>query len=171
MALFGRRPRPPAELIRLLESDERVVAFADAVGGGIVMATSRGLWWPFPTGPRRMGWHLIDKAVWRDGVLTVIEADVVNDLLLVDRPPVSAQLQAPRNLPATVRKRVQSSVVRSEVGLVAGGAARFVGRRVPGVNGVSWWARLEPGTPDSPGVRSAVAARIAALHAAWKAAD
>ena len=70
-----------------------------------------------------------------------------------------------------MRKRVQNSVVRSEIAAVPGGAARFVARRVPGINGISWWARLQAGTPDSPVVRAAVSARIAALEAAWNAAD
>jgi hypothetical protein len=171
MALLSRRGRPPVEMTQLLDADERMVSFADTADGAVVVATSRGLWWPFPSGPRRIGWHLIDKAVWRDGVLTVTEAEVVNELLLVERDPVSLALEVPRNLPPTVRKRVQNSVMRSELAAVPGGAARFVARRVPGINGISWWARLQADTPDSPVVRAAVSARIAALEAAWNAAD
>ena len=37
-----------------LDRDERVVSFAD-VEGGVVVATPRGLWWPFPGGMRRIG--------------------------------------------------------------------------------------------------------------------
>jgi hypothetical protein len=169
MGLLGRRAQPPASATDLLEPDERLVSFADATGGAVVMATSQGLWWPLPE-PRRVGWHLIDKAVWRDGVLSVIEADVVDDLLLVDRPPVALALDVPRDLPPTVRKRVQGTMIRSELGAVPGGAARFVGRRVPGRDGVIWWARLEPGTPDDPVVRDAVAVRLDALRSAWAAA-
>jgi hypothetical protein len=169
MALLTRRARPPAPAATWLEPDERLVSFADAAGGQTVMATSRGLWWPVPH-PRRLGWHLIDKAVWRDGVLAVTEAEVVDDLLLVDRHPVALALDVPRDLPPTVRKRVQSTVIRSELAAVPGGAARFVGRRVPGRDGVAWWARLEPGTPDDPVVRDAVAQRLEALRSAWAAA-
>ena len=171
MALLSRRKRPPVEVTQLLDGDERVVSFADTVDGAVVVATSRGLWWPVPSGPRRLGWHLIDKAVWRDGVLSVTEAEVVDELLLVEREPLALALEVPRNLPPTVRKRVQNSVVRSEIAAVPGGAARFVARRVPGINGISWWARLQAGTPDSPVVRAAVSARIAALEAVWNAAD
>jgi hypothetical protein len=167
MALFRRRREtPPA--IDGLEPDERVLSWADTADGSVVAATPRGLWWP---GPRRIGWERIDKAIWRDGVLTVIEADVVEDLLLVDRPPVSAQLAQPRDLPPTVRKRVEANIVRTELLAVPGGAVRFVARRVPGVDGLTWWAHLEDRTPDTPAVRSAIAARLGLLRAAGEARD
>jgi hypothetical protein len=83
--------------------------------------------------------------------------------LLVDRPAVRVELVTPRDLPPTIRRRVESNVVRSEVHPVAGGSARFVARRVPGRDGVVWWARLEPGTRDSGEVRAQVARRIELL--------
>ena len=159
MALFHRRERPP--VIPGLDKGERIVSWADTADGDVVAATPTGLWWP---GPRRILWHLIDKAVWRDGMLTVTEADVVDDLLLVDREPVSVQLATPRDLPPTVRKRVEANIVRTELVSVPGGAVRFVARRQPGQDGVNWWAHLEPGTHDSSTIRSAVAARLAILR-------
>jgi hypothetical protein len=159
MALFGRREKPPA--IPGAEANERVVSWADTPDGDVVAATPLGLWWP---GGRRIGWQFVNKAVWRDGVLTVIEADVVDDLLLVDRAPVSVPLAKPRDLPPTVRKRVESNIVRTELLAVPGGAVRFVARRKPGVDGVAWWAHLEDGTADTPTVRSSIAARLAILR-------
>lgn len=167
MRLFGRRDMPPADVLALLERDERVVSWADTAAGGVVLATPRGLWWPDASGPRLIGWQFVDKAVWRDGVLSVIQADVVDEMLLVDRAPVHAELTTPRDLPPTVRKRVEANVVKSEVLGVVGGQARFVGRRVPGRDGVSWYARIEPGTVDSPQIRSAISARLAILRAEW----
>src|SRR3954451_9902576 len=99
MALLRRREQPPA--IPGLEPDERIVSWADTVDGDVVAVTPLGLWWP---GGRGIGWQFVNKAVWRGGVLAVIEADVVDDLLLVDRPPVSVALRKPRDLPPTVRK-------------------------------------------------------------------
>ena len=124
MPWLSRRAQPPASVMQQLDRDERVVSFAD-VEGGVVVATPRGLWWPFPGGMRRIGWERVDKAVWDDGRLTVIEADLIDDLLLVDRPPISARVVTPRDLPPTVRKRVESSVVRSEVYPVPGGSGPF----------------------------------------------
>jgi hypothetical protein len=143
-----------------------VVSFAD-VAGGVVVATPRGIWWPFPDGTRRIGWEVVDKAVWHEGWLTVTEADVVDEILLVDRRPVSVEVVAPRDLPPTVRKRVESSVVRSEIHPVPGGAARFVARRIPGRDGVTWWARLERGTRDTPDARADIRRRIEQLRAAY----
>lgn len=163
MRLLRRRERPPSW--PGLESDERVVSWADTVDGAVVAATPRGLWWPTEQGPRRIGWQHVDRAVWRDGVLSVVEADVVDDELLVDRPVVVARLAVPRDLPPTVRKRVEANIVATELVTVAGGAVRFVGRRQPGHDGVTWWAHLEPGTPADDAVRSAVRARLAILRA------
>lgn len=167
MALFSRRETPPADVLAQLPKGERVLSWADAAPGGVVLATPAGLWWPDGEGQRLIGWQFVDKAVWRDGVLTVVEAEVSEDLLLLDRPPLALELSRPRDLPPTVRKRVEANVVRSELHPVAGGAARLVARRVPGRDGVVWWARLEGGLGDSPIVRAEVRARLDALRAAW----
>jgi hypothetical protein len=164
MALFHRRERPPAELLALLGEGERIVSWADTSVGTFVIATSLGLWWPFLGGPRRIPWQHVDKVVWRDGVLTVTEADVLDDALLVDRLPISAVLATPRDLPPVVRKRVESNIVKTELLSVGGGAVRFVARRRPGHDGVAWWARIEPGTPDTERLRAAIHARLAILR-------
>ncbi|HEY7048092.1 MAG TPA: hypothetical protein VH373_12800 [Jatrophihabitantaceae bacterium] len=166
--IFHRRERLPAELVALLDQDERVVAWGRS-DEAVVAASNRGLWVPDGGTFRRIGWELVDKAVWRDGVLTVIEAELVDDLLLRDRPPIYLPLTEPRDLPPTVRRRVEASVVRSEVLPISGGAARFVARRVPGRDGVNWWARLEPGTRDSATTRASVRARCDQLMAGWQA--
>jgi hypothetical protein len=165
MSLFTRRERPPDEIVGRLGADERVVSWADTADGQVVVATPYGVWWPDPAGPRRIAWQFIDKAVWRDGALTLVEADLVDDLLLVDRAPVTAVLSRPRDLPPTIRKRIEANIVRSELLTIGGGGVRFVGRRLPGRDGVSWWARLEPGTRDSERVRAAITARLAILRA------
>jgi hypothetical protein len=158
--LFRRREQPP--VLPGLEKDERVVSWADTADGAVVAATPLGLWWP---GPRRIGWQFVNKAIWRDGQLTVIEADLVDDLLLVDRAPVSVALSVPRDLPPTVRRRVEGNIVKTELLSVPGGAVRFVARRLPGRDAATWWAHLEDGTADTPTVRSAIAARLAILRA------
>ena len=160
MALFTRRERPPA--LPGLADGERIVSWADTADGDVVAATPLGLWWP---GARRIAWQHVNKATWRDGVLAVIEADEVDDLLLVDRAPVSVALSVPRDLPPTVRKRVEGNIVSRELLAVPGGSVRFVGRRVPGEDGVRWWAHLQPGTADTPDLRSAIAARLEILRA------
>jgi len=163
---FRRREQPPA--IDGLAADERVVSWADTADGGVVAATALGLWWP---GRRRIGWERVNKATWPDGVLTVVDAEVVDDLLLVDRAPVSATLTVPRDLPPTVRKRVEGNIVQRELLAVPGGSVRFVARRQPGRDGVTWWAHLEAGTADTTALRSAVAARLARLRADQRVSD
>lgn len=167
MALFQRRAAPPADAMAALPKGERVVSWACADSGDVVLATQRGLWWPDADGLRMIGWEHVDKATWRDGRLTVIQADVVDDLLLIDRVAQSVELSTPRDLPAAVRKRVESNVVRSELRAVGGGLARFVARRIPGRDGVVWWVRLEGGLVDSAQVRVQIDAARAVLQAQW----
>lgn len=164
MALFGRRERPPQALTRRLGRTERVLSWADTEDGATVLATPRGLYWPADDDARFIPWERVDKVVWRDNWLSVVEADVVDDALLVDRPAVSVKIATPRDLPPTVRKRVEGNIVRTELLTVEGGAVRFVARKQPGRDGVTWWARLEPGTRDTARVRAAVTARLAVLR-------
>lgn len=168
MGLFHRRDAPPAVALAKLDGDERVVSWGDTAVGHVVLATQRGLWWPHGEDLRLIGWQHISKAVWRDGVLAVVEADVVDDMMMIDRAAVTVELSVPRNLPPTVRARVEANIVRSEVAAVAGGAARFVARKVPGEDGLRWWVRLDTGTPDTAQLRSALAARLAALRAEFE---
>ena len=52
MAIFGRRQKPPADLVARLGRDERILSWADTTDGGVVAATQYGLWWPFEDGTR-----------------------------------------------------------------------------------------------------------------------
>jgi hypothetical protein len=168
MRLFQRRETPPSDALAHLPRDERVVSWADLADGSVVLASPSGLWWPDGDQHQLIAWPHIIKAVWRDGRLTVFEADIVDDLLLVDREPVVADLAVPRDLPPVIRKRIETNVVHSQVHPVPGGSARFVARRVPGQDGLRWWARLDDGTPDGAQVRAAVAQQrdlLAAQHA------
>jgi hypothetical protein len=166
-----RRDRPPAAALAVLEPGERVVSWADTDDGGVVLATPRGVWWPDGNALRLIGWQYISKAVWRDDVLTVTEGDVDNGIIR-DRSPVSVRLVVPRDLPPAIRKRVEQNVVSTEVVPVGvGGAVRFVGRRLPGADGVAWWARLEAGTPETAEVLAAVRARLVRLDEQFRAAQ
>lgn len=158
---------PPEEFLDVLQSDERVVSWADTADGAVV-ATQRGLWWPDDAGPRLIGWQSVSRATWRNDILTVTEADLVDDLLMVDRLPVRAVLTVPRDLPPTVKKRVEANIVHSEQVSIGGGTARLVGRRLPGEDGLRWWARLEGGARDDESVRLALSARLARLQDDWQ---
>jgi hypothetical protein len=164
MRLFSR-DRPPADALALLDTGERVASWADTADGAVVMATPLGLWWPFPSGLRRIGWQHVSKATWRDGVMSVVEGEVV-DGLVEDRPAVAVTLSTPRDLPIAVRKRVQQNFLKNELVSVSGGAVRFVQRRVPGADRSEWSARPEPGTRLTPETRAAVQARLELLRGA-----
>lgn len=154
--LFADR-RPPPDVTGALDRDERVISWATTEDGGTVLATRLGLWLPEPDGPpRRIRWHLVDKAIWRDGALTVVAAADAGGGVLVELPPRSVQLAEPRDLPPTVRARVERSIgYTRHHRLAPSGGVRVVGRRVAGVDGLSWQLVFDPGTDrDDPLLRA-----------------
>ena len=151
MSIFRRRPKLPADRRPSLEADERVLSWAyvgSEPGGPVAVATNRGLW-P-PDGPR-LGWHEIHKAAWSGRELRVTPAEVaeVRDdyAVLVDAPVVSWLLLDPNELPEQVRARVTKSVAYTSHHPLPVGGVRVVGRRVSGVDGLSWAVRYDSGTP------------------------
>jgi hypothetical protein len=152
--LFRDR-RPPAAATRPLSRGERVVSWAIPEGGGTVVATQFGLWLPEPDGPRRIPWHLVDKAIWRGGTLTVIAAEEAGDGVLAELPARTVRLTEPRDLPPTVRIRVERSIgYTRHYKLAPAGGVRVVGRRVAGRDGLSWQLVFDADTdPADPLLR------------------
>jgi hypothetical protein len=146
-----RNRRIPAELKAKLDRDERVVASSSTVDdNGTVVVTTRGLWLP---GRDRLGWHQIHKASWAGSRLTVIPALPVSEsdgyLVMADDAAVVVDLVSPDDVPAQVRERVTRSVAYTAHHPVPGGGVRVVGRRVPGINGVTWHVRYDDGTDSA----------------------
>lgn len=162
-----RRERPPAAALAPLDRDERVVSWASTPDGAAVVATPLGLWLPGPPAPERLAWHLVDKAIWRDGRLTLTPALDLGDGVLDEQPPRSVRLAAPRDLPQTVRARVERAIAYTRRHpLPGGGSVRVVGRRVPGRDGVSWQLVFDTGVDrDDPAVRAAAAALVEGARA------
>ncbi|HVV22025.1 MAG TPA: hypothetical protein VHF06_21510 [Pseudonocardiaceae bacterium] len=165
MSLFRRLIDPglPGDFPGRLVADERVVGVADLADGGHVVATSLGLWLPDGDGVRRIGWHLVSKATWDKGWLTVIEADetgtVSGAVLLTDRPPRRLRLAKPDRVPEVVHARVTGSIKSSHHRDLPGGGAWVVQRSVAGKDGIVLQVRPDPGT-DQDAVRS-LAAQVA----------
>jgi hypothetical protein len=164
---WRRRARLPAGRQPALAPDERVVAWAGA-GDGVLVATTRGL--VLPDGAR-LGWHQIHKATWSGRELTVVPATVVEEssefAVVEDGPAVTYSLPDPGELPHQVRERVTRSVATSTHYRIAGAGLRVAARRVPGVDGLTWTVRYDPG---SDGTDPAVRAETAGLVAEAKAA-
>lgn len=146
-----------------LDKEESVVVTAEVRGSGHLVATSLGLWVPTDDGHRRIGWHLLSKVTWGDGVLVVIEADETGEagdaVLLTDRPARRYPLVSPGKLPEAVHRRVTGSIRSRHHRELPGGGAWFVQRKVPGRDGVVLQVRADPGT-DPDAVRT-VAAEVA----------
>lgn len=169
--LLGRGAAP-ARVADRLEADEHVVAVAPVDGGGELVATSVGLWLPGAEGAEgaegagRVGWHLVSKASWTGGTLTVVVADQVGTagqaVLLADRTPLAFRLAQPGKLPEAVHARVAGSIRSRHHRDLPGGGAWFVQRKVPGRDGVVLQVRADPGTDPEivEGVAREVAERL-----------
>jgi hypothetical protein len=160
--LLGRAELPEG-FAGTLDTDERVLATAEPAGGGHLVVTSMGMWLPADDGPRRVGWHLISKASWHSGVLTVVEAgedeNVDGAVLLTDLPPRRLRLTDPGRVPEAVHERVEGSIRSRHHRDLPGGGAWFVQRKVPGRDGILLQVRPDPGT--EPAVVRQVAADVA----------
>jgi hypothetical protein len=149
-----------------LAPDERVLGSATVGEGGHLVATSLGLWLP---DARRVGWHLISKATWGGGVLTIIEAveegTAGEAVLLADQPPHRFVLPQPGAVPRVVQARVTGSIRNRHHQGLPGGGAWFVQRQVPGGGGVVLQVRPDPGT-DAEAVHRMAAEVATRLRAA-----
>jgi hypothetical protein len=154
---------PPAGFAGRLAPDERVLASAALPGGEAVVVTPLGIWLPEN---RRLGWHLVSRASWAAGVLTLVEADEQGTLgdvvLLVDRPPRQLALAEPGRIPEIVHRRVTGSIRARLRVEVPGGGAWLLHRAVPGRDGLVPQVRPDPGT-DIQTLRGALPDAVAAL--------
>jgi hypothetical protein len=163
--VFGRLAglELPAGFPGKVDADERILAIADVVDGGHAMATSRGLWLPDGDRARRIGWHLISKATWSEGTLTLIEAtetgQVDGAFLLADLPARRLRLARPGFVPEAVHERVTGSIKSSHHRELPGGGAWVVQRTIAGQDGIVLQVRADPGTEEQA-VR-ALAVRVA----------
>lgn len=158
-----RRDEVPAGFAGTLDPDERVLATAEVAGGGHVVVTSVAMWLPSADGSRRLGWHLVSKASWQNGALTVVEAQEGESLsgavLLTDLPPRRLRLAEPGRVPETVHARVEGSIRSRHHRTLPGGGAWFVQRKVAGRDGIVLQVRADEGT--DPAVVRQVAADVA----------
>ncbi|MFB9909195.1 hypothetical protein [Allokutzneria oryzae] len=141
----------PQGFTAALDAEENVVAVAEVRGAGHMVATTYGLWLPEgDAGHRRVGWHLISKAGWANGSLTITEATETGTagdaVLLTDQAPRRYVLADAGRLPEALHKRVTGSIKSTHRRELPGGGAWFVQRKVPGRDGFVLQVRADPGT-------------------------
>ncbi|SDY11123.1 hypothetical protein SAMN05421504_104539 [Amycolatopsis xylanica] len=143
-----------------LAPGEHVLDSAKVDSGGFLLVTPLGLWIP---GPRRVGWHMIAKAAWADGVFTLTEAEETGKagaaVVLADLKPVTFKLSSPGSVPRMVHQRVTGSIRARHRQELPGGGAWFVQRKLPGQDGVVLQVRPDPGT--DPALVADIAAEAA----------
>lgn len=160
---FATVPELPAGFTGTLEPAERIVTTGELAGGGHLVLTQLGIWVPEGVEARRIGWHLVSKAVWDQSALVITEAvstgTVGKAVLLSDLPPRRFALARPGKVPEVVRERVTSSIRSSQRCELSGGGAWFVQRRIPGRDGVVLQVRADSGTV--PGALEAMVSEVA----------
>ncbi|MEU0537296.1 hypothetical protein [Amycolatopsis tolypomycina] len=156
--------RTPDGFAATLEPGEDVVVSAPVEGGGHLVVTALGLWIPAGEGARRVGWHLIGKAAWADGVFTLTESSEAGKagsaVVLADLPPVRFRLPSPGKLPREAYQRVEGSIRSRHRQEIGAGGAWFVQRKVPGRDGTVLQVRPDPGTDVA--LVEAIAEQVAA---------
>lgn len=176
--MFGRR-RLPAGARPPLDKDERIVAWAQTAGDGVLVATTRGVW--LPGRERRLGWHEIHKAAWSGSTLSLTPAVEVSSregyTVMADDSLIILSLTDPGDVPYEVRKRVTRSVAYTAHYPLPGATSpesgvRVVARRVPGVDGVTWHVRYDQGVDaHDPDIVSATDELVSACSASFSRAD
>ncbi|MEU5260724.1 hypothetical protein [Amycolatopsis sp. NPDC021455] len=156
--------RTPVGFTGALSPGEEVVDSAQVEGGGHLVVTAWGLWVPAEGGARRVGWHLVAKATWADGVFTLTESAEVGTagsaVVLADLPPVRFRLPAPGKVPREAYQRVEGSIRSRHRQEIGSGGAWFVQRKVPGRDGSVLQVRPDPGTDVA--LVEAIAEQVAA---------
>ena len=158
MKLFNR---PPAEVSSLLERGERALAWAETSDGGWLVATGTRLCGSGPTLDYR--WVSVLGASWDPPVLEL-------KIWTPQRVDTSA-LTIPQAgvLPQVIRERImQSLVVQRHVALSGKKGVRFLARRDPETDLVTWQTVLDAGVDASdPAVAARIAESLAVLREAY----
>jgi hypothetical protein len=167
--LFRRTPLPPAvqDVVERFRPGEQRLAHAAVAPGGDdaawLVATNRALWLPGDDEPRRLTWDAIAKAVWREGVLTLVEAGP-------DGGPMAERTSSwplvdAKGFPDAVHDRVTASVIWSRHHRLVGRAGVRVLARRREDGAVVWSLVYDPGLdPADPALSARAEALLADAH-------
>ena len=175
---FARAPEPVRAVVAASpDADERVLAWGELAGGaGWLVATSQGLRVVQPDGGEDSGvlrWHEVGAARWQaagsgGGRFVVTPLTEVEPGVQARQPERRYVLTDAGDLPATVRRRVDETVVASQrAPLPGGGGVLLVARRLPGRPGREWTVVFDDDADRSdPAAREVAQQKLADLVAA-----
>ncbi|MDP5183633.1 hypothetical protein QOZ88_13390 [Blastococcus sp. BMG 814] len=173
--LRRRFARPPEEVRAVVaDPDERVLAWGVlARDAGWLVATSRGLRTVGGPGEDLLPWHEVGHARWTattdgGGSFTVTPLAEVEPGVQARLPAVRHVLTDAGDLPATVRRRVDQTIVTSRRSpLPDRGGLLLVARRVPGQAAREWTVVFDDDADrDDPVARDIARQRLAEAFAA-----
>jgi hypothetical protein len=144
-------------------SGERLLAWGELVDGQVVACTDLAIHIP---DVGRIPWDEVVRGAWSEEFLDLVARTVPGA-----RPAqLRLRFQAPGNVPAVVRERVQWTVVASQHVQLQHpdgrtGGAMLNARRSPGSGEVRWGVVFDAGMdPADPGWRSAADSELTALR-------
>jgi len=172
---FARPPEPVRAAVT--DPDERVLAWGVlAREGGWLVATSRGLCTVAPDATAAddvLRWHEIGHAKWSageggGGSFAVTPLAEVEPGVQARQPVRRYVLADAGDLPATVRRRVDETVLASQrASLPGGGGVLLVARRIPGQPVREWTVVFDDDADRSdPAAREVARQKLADLVAA-----
>jgi hypothetical protein len=176
---FARPPEPVRAAVGGFgDPDERVLAWGVlSREAGWLVATSRGLRTVPATGATAtddvLRWHEVGHARWSSGeegggVFVVTPLAEVEPGVQARQPELRHALADSGDLPATIRRRVDETVVASQrASLPGGGGVLLVARRIPGQPAREWTVVFDDDADRSdPVARAAAQEKLADLVAA-----
>jgi hypothetical protein len=170
---FRRAVDPRVVALLAGSSGERLLAWGELSDGTVAACTDLAIHYPAPGSEpgepgagTRVPWDLVVRGAWSEEFL---------DLVVQSSPggpsrQVRLRFEAPGNVPAVVKERVQWTVVASQSVSLAGpggrtGAAMLNARRSPATGEVRWGVVFDQGIDAAdPGWRSAADSALAQLR-------
>ncbi len=142
---------------------ERLLAWGELAGGSVAVCTDVALHVP----DRRIPWELVVRAAWSEEFLDL----VVQPAPGLPTAHVRLRFDAPGEVPAVVRERVEWTVLASHAVTLqlpdgTAGGATLNARRAPGTGEVRWSVAFEPGIdPADPQWRAAADQALSRIRA------
>lgn len=156
-----RKRLPPPEVVAMLGSDDKAVAWGKAVGGTAVVAARSGLVLETPDGVLQLPWHLIDTARWAPPTFTIKYRSEPGAPLR----ELTVTLESVGELPPAVHEGVTRTVLVSQRRELLPGSSAVIAARKDHLGTIRWTVTFDPGVKaDDPAIVAAAKRELAQIR-------